>query len=608
MKRNVKLVFTLAVSLMLMLSVFSIVSSARFINEVGDISAYKIDSNHSIIVDGNIDTEGEIWKYCAPTVIDDKNSSAAWGGRSEVVVKETVRFAYSDSSLYFSAVIEDKSPVPSTGPDDGCRPHGFNGDSIILALDPLQLMRDSSNYKTDCPVWYCFSKMDDGSVGVYRSKSGNNGVPTGIIARCQELSGTSWSLETAIPWSLLLNDFKIQTFGDFNVREAQLIIPNVVHGVNILYADRYIYASPDMPDYTYMVEGSNRAGDIVTISRNFTPCNSVPGTSYSGPEVGPERAYGAGIYLKMIDHICSAGDWEIKTPGSCTSYEVEVRKCTHCQRDMETRRNGYKHDIGDWKIIKEPSCVDGLKIRSCKLCKMQIDSEIISAAGSHDNGYVSKNYTVNIDEKTGYKTLVCNDCSKPLALTADYISSVLSDCESSSWYAKAVAYMYSSKLMMGYTRDTFCPGETMTREQFVLIMANIVGADLSKYDSQEAFDDVPTGQWYSNAVAWAKAEGLTAGYEGNRFGLGDKITREQFLRFLCTFDAYRNSKDEPDEGDVSLLNKFNDKANISDWALSSTAWGVEKGLVTGRGNDMLMPRETATRAEASVMIMNYLTK
>lgn len=53
------------------------------------------------------------------------------------------------------------------------------------------------------------------------------------------------------------------------------------------------------------------------------------------------------------------------------------------------------------------------------------------------------------------------------------------------------------------------------------------------------------------------------------------------------------------------LDKFADIDKAGDYALTALQWAVEKGIISGKGNDTLDPTGNATRAEVAQMLMNY---
>ena len=112
------------------------------------------------------------------------------------------------------------------------------------------------------------------------------------------------------------------------------------------------------------------------------------------------------------------------------------------------------------------------------------------------------------------------------------------------------------------------------------------------------FTDVPDGEWYSNAVAWAAEKGIVSGYGNGLFGPGDNITREQLAVMLWRY-----------AGSPATTNKelhFADTNEISSYALEALCWATENGIVNGYGDGKLAPKGEATRAQVAQMLMNYL--
>ena len=176
------------------------------------------------------------------------------------------------------------------------------------------------------------------------------------------------------------------------------------------------------------------------------------------------------------------------------------------------------------------------------------------------------------------------------------------DVRSGDWYYDAVKYNFERGYITGYSNGTFGPSNNIQRQDFVLILARIAGADLSAYEGQNGgFSDVQAGAYYASAVAWAKDKGVVTGYSADNFGVGTYITREQISLILCRYLGGETS------GDVdTILNAYSDGENTSPWAKAGVAWAVENGII---GNsDYLNPNGNAGRAEVAQIIYNMSNK
>ncbi len=172
------------------------------------------------------------------------------------------------------------------------------------------------------------------------------------------------------------------------------------------------------------------------------------------------------------------------------------------------------------------------------------------------------------------------------------------DVRSGDWYYNAVQHNFERGYITGYSNGTFGPANNIQRQDFVLILARIAGADLSAYEGQNGgFSDVQAGSYYASAVAWAKDTGVVNGFSADNFGVGTYISREQ----ICLiFSRYLNGSVS---GDVNtVLSRYSDGGNTSPWAKESVAWAVENGII---GNsDYLNPTGNAGRAEVAQIIYN----
>ena len=168
------------------------------------------------------------------------------------------------------------------------------------------------------------------------------------------------------------------------------------------------------------------------------------------------------------------------------------------------------------------------------------------------------------------------------------------DCPD-AWYQDAVDYVAFKHLMGGVGKNLFDPQGTMSRAMMVTVLYRAVGSPAVSGPS--TFVDVPTNEWYTDAVAWAQENNIVGGVGKNRFAPDDCVTREQIATILWRFE------DCPEvEADLS---SFKDADTISDWAKDAMTWAVAAGIFNG-DNGRLKPTESATRAEFACIIMRYL--
>ncbi|MBQ4602721.1 MAG: S-layer homology domain-containing protein [Clostridia bacterium] len=183
----------------------------------------------------------------------------------------------------------------------------------------------------------------------------------------------------------------------------------------------------------------------------------------------------------------------------------------------------------------------------------------------------------------------------------DYVNR-FKDVSDSAWYADAVAYCASRGYINGVSATAFSPASYLTREQFVLILANVAGVNADSYKfADSGMKDVRIGQWYSGAVAWGVSEGYVKGVATDRFGLRQNITREQLARL---FYVYAEDIGMDVKGRAEL-GGFKDSAKVSSWAYEQVCWAVDQGIISGMTEDTLAPRGNATRAQTARMFMIF---
>ncbi len=176
------------------------------------------------------------------------------------------------------------------------------------------------------------------------------------------------------------------------------------------------------------------------------------------------------------------------------------------------------------------------------------------------------------------------------------------DVKEGTWYYEGIEYCYNNGIVKGMTETAFEPDGTLTRAQFVQILAMYDGADLSSYEGFDCgFEDVKPSLWYNEAVAWAFSNGYVSGMSETRFEPNTSITREQFARILYVY-AERNGCIVRYRADLSV---YEDESKVSSWAYEQLQWAVYVGIISGTSETTLSPRNNATRAQACRMIMTF---
>ena len=170
------------------------------------------------------------------------------------------------------------------------------------------------------------------------------------------------------------------------------------------------------------------------------------------------------------------------------------------------------------------------------------------------------------------------------------------DVKEGAWYYNAVSWAYSNNLISGTSGTTFSPNTTLTRAMLVTILWRSAGSPKTAL-GYNPFKDVPTNQYYYQAVMWVYENNVVAGTSATTFSPYSPITREQLAAILWRYSG--------SPGTSGSFAGFTDSGKISSYAEVPMRWALEKGIVSGKGNGILDPGGKSTRAEAASMLMRY---
>ena len=152
------------------------------------------------------------------------------------------------------------------------------------------------------------------------------------------------------------------------------------------------------------------------------------------------------------------------------------------------------------------------------------------------------------------------------------------------------------------TNGRFLPNDPMTRAQYALILYRYEGSP--PVTTSGAFTDVPSTRPSYHAVTWANANGIVTG-SGGSFLPDDSMTRAQMILMMHRYSALKGFNTS---ANLTALDPFADRSQVSAVAAEAMAWGVANGLITGDANNRLLPNGTITRAQVVLILHRYVTK
>ena len=305
------------------------------------------------------------------------------------------------------------------------------------------------------------------------------------------------------------------------------------------------------------------------------------------------------------------------TPGVRT-YTCTVCGATRTETIPATGAHTHVWDNGTVTIAPTET-TPGVRTYTCTVCGAT-RTETIPATGAHTHVWDNGTVTIAPTETTpGVRTYTCTVCgqTKNEIIPATGGSSVCPggpSCPSygfsdvagpNDWSHEGIDYCVRRSLMVGTGAGTFSPGMNCSRAQIVQILYNLSGdkTDYSRY--YLPFTDVAPGAWYYDAVAWAYFNNVVSGTSETTFAPNDVITREQMAVILYGYTA----EFAPEfTGNAASLDTFPDAGSVANWAYAAMSWAVGNGLISGMGSggvSYLAPQGSATRAQASAIIMRY---
>ncbi|ODM24960.1 hypothetical protein A7W90_01315 [Clostridium sp. Bc-iso-3] len=173
------------------------------------------------------------------------------------------------------------------------------------------------------------------------------------------------------------------------------------------------------------------------------------------------------------------------------------------------------------------------------------------------------------------------------------------DVKTSDWFYSDVEYVVQNGLFSGTSATTFEPNNRMTRAMLVTVLWRLEGSPVL---GNNPFEDVPSGQWYSEAVAWAAQNGIVSGMGDGLFAPNSDITREQMATILYRYEQF-SGKIPPD---IVADREFSDWDDISDYAKNPVNVLTAQGIINGKPGNLFDPKGTATRAEVAAMLHRFL--
>ena len=372
---------------------------------------------------------------------------------------------------------------------------------------------------------------------------------------------------------------------------------------------------------------ATRTEKIAALGHDLSRCDLLPDATCTKPGRVVGTCTRCGVKIDEVipakGHDYSYAD--VRTDPTCTEPGHYKGTCPTCGKDYNDTIPALGHDWGEWVVTQEPTyTTTGYRyhVCTCAGCNTRVGEDIPKLhTHTWDAGVVTQKPTAT---ETGVRTYTCTICNEQKTESIP-ATGVPDTCPGGptcpgyafrdmpapdSWAHAGLDYCIYSGYINGLSATTVDPSGTCTRAQLVCILYRIQGEpkvvegyELAKL--RAPFDDVPRGQWYTNAILWAKLTGIVNGTGATTFDPSGQITREQLAAILYRYTA----KYAPDAtGNAASLAAYPDAGSVSAYARDAMAWAVGNGLIKGLPHgktDYLEPGGSTTRAQVATILMRY---
>lgn len=150
----------------------------------------------------------------------------------------------------------------------------------------------------------------------------------------------------------------------------------------------------------------------------------------------------------------------------------------------------------------------------------------------------------------------------------------------------------------GYQDGSFKPDSSITRAEFVKMLANIL--PVQRPSEVKSFDDITT-HWAKNEIELFASLGIINGYGNGNFAPNQTISREEMVIIVARLLNFAGVVKDATKGQFADLNE------VSSYAQQVVVNAAQAGIINGKGDNTFAPKAQATRAEALTVIINMLS-
>ena len=249
--------------------------------------------------------------------------------------------------------------------------------------------------------------------------------------------------------------------------------------------------------------------------------------------------------------------------------------------------NGYTYDAKG-SYVQAVTAPDGTKV--AELSKGQYSGWMYRVNGEFPDTYMG---AYELEDGDGIEVFFTADYTKETGAFLPFVD------VTNHWAYTDIKRVYNRGWMVGESATIFAPDQELTRAMLAVILYAMAGEP--EVAAANPFSDVPAGEWYTDAIIWAAANGIVVGCGDGTFRPEMAVTRAQAAVMLCGYAAFAG-RDVTARADLSA---FGDAADIPAWAQAEMQWANAEKLILGRDGKLLAPNAAATRAEMASILSGY---
>jgi hypothetical protein len=163
------------------------------------------------------------------------------------------------------------------------------------------------------------------------------------------------------------------------------------------------------------------------------------------------------------------------------------------------------------------------------------------------------------------------------------------DVDADAFYAQPVQWMANEAITTGTSTGCFSPDRAVTRGEVATFIWRRAGAPAPA--APAAFSDVAASAFYSDAVAWMAASGITTGTSASTYEPQRPVTRGEVATLLW------RSVGRPGGG----IERFDD-VGANSYYSAAVGWMSAESITTGATPSTFQPNRPVTRGEVATFM------